>query len=99
MDDIFGHAWVIDGAMAQHNMQTIAYPPDARNPYGRTSTGVLWRRQLLHCNFGWGGHCDGYYVEDVFNLKKGPVFIEEGNGDGGGSDDYHYDWCYRIIEY
>ncbi len=80
------HAWVIDGYMEQ--TRTITKP---------TSTSTETRK-LMHCNFGWQGDCDGYYVSDVFDLDEGPVETEDGDIE---SDDYnsHFNWWYRIIEY
>ena len=34
---------------------------------------------LVHCNFGWGGMCDGYYQFSIFNLSGGPLFTECGD--------------------
>ncbi len=39
----------------------------------------------LHCNWGWGGMCDGYYKCSVFNLREGPAFTD--SSDGGESRD------------
>ncbi|HCC51553.1 MAG TPA: hypothetical protein DEQ30_05400 [Porphyromonadaceae bacterium] len=32
---------------------------------------------FVHCNWGWNGVCDGYYKEDIFNHKNGPVYWEK----------------------
>lgn len=33
---------------------------------------------LIHCNFGWGGYCNGYYrYEQGFDLDKGPDAISK----------------------
>ena len=39
--------------------------------------------RMVHCDFGWGGSCNGYYVDDVFNL----------NSD---ENDYDNPWADRI---
>lgn len=36
----------------------------------------------LHCNWGWGGWCDGYYKSKVFNLYNGPKFLEDDEESG-----------------
>lgn len=28
-------------------------------------------RRLVHCNFGWGGQCDGYYIDGIFDTGEG----------------------------
>ncbi|MDE6498399.1 MAG: C10 family peptidase [Muribaculaceae bacterium] len=48
---ISGHAWVIDGALAQHN--TL---------YNDKGT-----RFLYHCNWGWNGNRNGYFLSTAFN--------------------------------
>ncbi len=34
---------------------------------------------MVHCDFGWGGPCNGYYVDGIFKL----------NSD---KNDYDYPW-------
>ena len=57
-----GHAWVIDGYL-------IAYK---YNPKKRTSD----THDYLHCNWGWYGHRDGYYLATAFNTVKGSDFMD-----------------------
>lgn len=73
-----GHAWVIDGKMLQR--RTHYY----KNTQGQTVHTEYGWRNLLHCNFGWGGFCDGYYIQDIFDLSQGPE--ELGDNDGGHDD-------------
>ena len=28
----------------------------------------------IHCNWGWGGYCNGYYASDLFDTETGPVY-------------------------
>ncbi len=38
---------------------------------------------LVHCNFGWGGKCDGYYAHHVFDTIR-PLdfdFVDKEAGD------------------
>ena len=28
----------------------------------------------LHCNWGWGGTSNGYYLSDTFNSGDGPIY-------------------------
>lgn len=47
--------------------------------------------QYLHCNWGWGGLCDGYYQSNVFNLKNGPIFTDvTDTGGTTGVGEYKY---------
>jgi hypothetical protein len=95
--DIFcgidAHAWVIDGSMTQ---QRIGRQYQGGRLVGTTTQS----RFLIHCNFGWKGKCDGYYFPGVFNLKEGPVAVEEDlDEDIDDSTDSDYDWCFRVITY
>jgi hypothetical protein len=38
--------------------------------YGTSTT------DYVHCNWGWGGQCDGYFVSGSFNTKEDPVFLD-----------------------
>ncbi|MDH6341236.1 hypothetical protein M2480_000386 [Parabacteroides sp. PFB2-12] len=46
----------------------------------------------VHCNMGWDGDADGYYLNDVFTTDAGPEFIEEEINDGGTSS---YNFRYK----
>lgn len=51
-----GHAWVIDGLK-----KYVTYLTSEMMAVDTTN--------YVHCNYGWGGECDGYYQEGVFNLN------------------------------
>ncbi len=60
-----GHAWVIDGykkrtRTANVTIGSITYPG-------------LDTQDLVHCNFGWGGSSNGYYVSGIFDTTTKPV--------------------------
>lgn len=84
------HAWVIDGSMRQN--RTVK-----KYRSGQIEGTSTESRLLLHCNFGWSGRNDGYYLSNVFDLSKGPVATDTGDTEGGNTG--NYDWWYRIIEY
>jgi hypothetical protein len=57
-----GHTWVIDDyrrrtGIVRNNANGYTYYPV----------------EQVHCNIGWGGYKDGWYLSGVFNTKKGPV--------------------------
>lgn len=53
---------------------------------------------LLHCNWGWGGYKDGFYLSKVFDISKGaPVYDSEDEQDGN-APNYRYNLKYSIIE-
>lgn len=81
-----GHAWVIDGLFV-------------RNIY-YASTGKLKEQQnMFHCNWGWNGTSDGYYIQGIFDTSER---IDEDEIDTAPSDNYkpgNYVWHYRPITY
>jgi hypothetical protein len=88
-----GHAWVIDGSVNQ--TQEVKVYRDGE--YCETFEND---RYLIHCNFGWGGFCDGYYFHDVFDLNNGPV-AKDGTDDRYKDETRNrdYDCWFRIITY
>ena len=58
------HAWIIDASLEQE-----------RAVYTYLYNGILAKteyeyRTLCHCNWGWGGLADGYYMGDLFQLNE-----------------------------
>lgn len=86
-----GHAWVIDGYMER-----------LKNRIKITSGGIrtivrtgISKQSLVHCNWGWMGSCDGYYVSKVFDLEKGPEDTDP--GEIGGTDSINFSWWFRTV--
>ena len=85
-----GHAWVIDGYI--------------RREY--VCTGYDTQKQLLmHCNWGYAGSADGYYISELFRTYTSAVMGEESlNEDCSdygkyGEQSHRYYKVYRIITY
>lgn len=57
---------------------------------------------LFHCNWGWNGVCNGYYLSGVFDTEKGAV-EREANIDSDTKQNIpngsHFTWWWRIISY
>ena len=60
-----GHAWVIDGCIYQ--VQSLKLYNGNNELIGE----ICETRDYVHCNWGWGGICDGYYITNIFNLNAG----------------------------
>ena len=69
---INGHAWVIDGYIKRFYKQN----PDS----------ALKSQTLVHCNWGWGGLCNGYFISGVFKPKD--VTISDNLGTTESEDKY-----------
>ena len=94
-----GHAWVVDGYL--YRAQPVIC---IRNRDGKERRDTTYReQQLVHCNWGWGGSCNGYYSQGVFNTKNGAVEVEkdhnEKNDDEYNKSDNNFNWFLRVISY
>lgn len=87
-----GHSWVIDGMISEVNKVDVY----CSNNYLRTE---YKKRLLLHCNWGWRGSSDGYFVSNAFNATKGPVPILDIYSETRGETDNNYTWWFRIVTY
>ncbi len=96
-----GHAWVVDGYIKRE--REIQEVKNTKIPMTKKYNKEVVRtwseaETLVHCNFGWGGKCNGYYNSGIFNLKNGAVEKEWNEGDTG-SYDRHYTWSFKTITY
>ena len=91
-----GHAWVIDG-----------YYQYRVDEWERSYMGefideeriiATYNYDLLHCNYGWEGSCDGYYTFDT-TRRLASNRIDTAIGDVGCEGDYNYTVDIQIIQY
>lgn len=61
-----GHAWVADGYQVLNFALPLFF---ASNGKVRTVS-----QYYVHNNWGWGGECNGYFVQDCFDTSKGYSF-------------------------
>lgn len=57
-------------------------------------------KNMLHCNWGWGGSRNGYYLSKAFNTFYGAEILDdisEGHNDKNCNYNYKYDLQYSII--
>lgn len=57
-------------------------------------------KNMLHCNWGWGGSRNGYYLSKAFNTFYGAEILydcSEGHNDKNCNYNYKYDLQYSII--
>lgn len=77
-----GHAWVIDG---YKKVQTIKIGKNANGEI--VSSSVVSTNQYVHCNWGWGGYCDGWFTTGLVDESFSP------------NNDYEFDWWFRLVTY
>ena len=80
-----GHAWVVDGVAIKGFPQMVL--DDHPHVY-------MTYQNLIHCNWGWSGNCNGYFIigafDKLYNLDD-LTYI-------GGQRAYNsYIWTYRHI--
>lgn len=96
-----GHIWIVDGWKDYIIRTTTASEIDG--PVGSvtpeyTITNEYFDR--IHCNFGWKGRCDGYYIGDIFNCQIRNNNIEPGIGDTPDSaPNNHYKFDQNLMMY
>lgn len=64
-NSLIGHAWVLDGAALRG--RTMYCYDRAGN---LLSTKDSERQFLIHCNWGWGGSNNGYFLKNVFDTAQ-----------------------------
>ena len=87
-----GHAWVADGWMYRSRIRYATYDSGFKRQEGTDD------QLLMHCNFGWGGMCDGYYFFGAFDTVHDPVAREEDDTDPN-HHQYLFDIDPQIITY
>lgn len=69
LDNEEGHAWVIDGYNS-YIEKIYEREYNGLNPSEYTDTLLSSTTyNLVHCNYGWAGLCDGYYTSGVFDVS------------------------------
>ncbi|MGM9787711.1 MAG: C10 family peptidase [Candidatus Cryptobacteroides sp.] len=77
---VSGHAWVIDGYITRK--------------YISESGEIKKQQHLMHCNWGWTGHNNGYFASGVF--ETGNPIISDGRGN---TMDEKYWYAFNTITY
>lgn len=87
-----GHAWVLDG------IRTIKRKVTHIDRYYKHVIGTSYEtKELVHCNFGWGGKDNGYYLSKAFYAGKGLQMRSAGKTTTHG-EDYNFQYNHQIIK-
>lgn len=87
------HSWNIDGyKIKERTITTRTYIGDTLQET-ETNTETC---KMVHCDFGWGGTCNGYYVSGVFKLNDPNIEHDFGTSN---SEDTNYNNLLKVITY
>jgi hypothetical protein len=87
------HAWIIDGYKIKVRQKiTRQY----RNGNLISTSTEPETCRMVHCDFGWGGRCNGYYIDSVFKLNSSDNDYDEINTERKNTKYNHH---VRIITY
>ena len=101
-----GHAWVIDG-WNEYNVRTWELHLSPVHKVGRDPIVLdsiylqTYNNKKVHCNFGWGGRCDGYYTDNIFDTTqiREDEDLDTSIGDIPNSGGYIYSSGFKMIYY
>ena len=51
-------------------------------------------RSFLHCNFGWNGLDNGWYLSSLFSNESDERMLDDENNQGV---EFHYSWWFRVL--
>lgn len=97
-----GHAWVIDGCNCYKVDSWLRTFSGSAPVYDYTDTLVYSKEyNLVHCNYGWGGSCDGYYSSGIFDTTSmlSGENRDESIGDVQYVQPYDFDTNLKLILY
>ena len=103
-DKEIGHSWIIDGCniyRMDHWIKEYIFPvPIDGDPYNEYILETI-NCNLVHCNYGWGGICDGYYTSGIFDTRTvlDQMSIDPSIGDISYEGESNYDTNLRIMQY
>lgn len=87
------HAWNIDGyKIKSRTVTTKTYKDDSL----QKSIVTIETSEMVHCDFGWKGLCNGYYVSGVFKLNNSEIERDPNFGNGKST---HFKTLLKLITY
>lgn len=91
------HAWNIDGYKIKERTITKKELVSTTTGYEeKIISTTVEHYDMVHCDFGWHGENNGYYVSGVFNLKDPRI---EHDGNDRNKKEYNFNSNIRLITY
>ncbi|MBR1715548.1 MAG: C10 family peptidase [Treponema sp.] len=82
-----GHYWIIDGY--------ARFSCTAKNKNSGQITAI--NENYVHCNLGWYGDCDGFYLSGLFDTRHVPLEYSGGSTSTPSSGSYNFQYKQRIL--
>lgn len=82
------HCWNIDGYKIKERTVTTTTYDNYHNIVN--SEERIETSQMVHCDFGWQGTCNGYYVSGVFKLDDSNIEYDNGSASNKKTNYNHY---------
>ena len=96
MPDLYNsHAWNIDGYKTKIVYKTTKLYLDG--VLIDTTTEVYSNTKMMHCAFGWGGYCDGYFASGIFNMASSQTEFDDPSD--AGTDSSNFNLYLKTITY
>lgn len=87
------HCWNIDGYKVKK--RTVKRDFYKFNKLVKTDY-ITEQKDMVHCDFGWGGTANGYYASGIFKLNDSNT---EHDNEYRSSRNYDYTWYLKIMTY
>lgn len=87
------HSWNIDGYKIKERTVTTKIYSGSTLIKSEEKTETT---NMVHCDFGWSGNCNGYYVSGVFKLNDSQIEHDPGTNYGGKTN---YNNLLKVITY
>lgn len=88
-DEVTAQALSVYNVLFSENLRSAGTPE---------VVGVSYQtKELVHCNFGWNGSDNGYYLSKAFNTVNGPEMRSTEEGETYGQK-YNYQYNHQIIK-
>lgn len=86
------HAWNIDGYLNRTRTTTFYYYVGGLLDH---TSSMIETSTMVHCDWGWGGNCNGYFSSGIFNLSSNSN-VYDGYHVGHATN---YNYYIKIISY
>lgn len=72
VNSLYGHDWVFDGYLIENCITYTMY--NTGNGWAYTGDSFPFCRYYNHYNWGWRGYNNGYFLENIYQIKDDPYY-------------------------